>query len=79
MLFFITGFFVCFADKGMNNKIKDNSAAASWSYTLICFNMNIKTTDFKTQMNNWVVHHSKQNMISSNLPQVEILCQGQIT
>lgn len=66
-------------DEGMNKKIKGNSPAASWSYTLICFNMNLRTTDFKTQLRNLVVHHSKQNIISSNLPQVEILCQGQIT
>lgn len=88
MLFFITGFLVCFAgerlqrsirDEGMNKKIKDNSAAASWSYTLICFNMNLRITDFKTQLRNWVVHHRKQNIISSNLSQVEILCQEQIT
>lgn len=59
MLFFITGFLGCFAgerlqhsirDEGINKKIKDNGAAAFWSYTLICFNMNLRTTDFKIQL-----------------------------
>lgn len=62
----------------MNKKIKDSTTTASWSYTLIYFNINLGTTDSKTQLRNQIAHHSKQNIISSNLPQVEILCQGQI-
>lgn len=64
MLFFITGFLVCFAgerlqhsirNEGMNMKIKDNSVAASWS-SLICFNMKLRTTDLKTQPRNRVAN-----------------------
>lgn len=62
VLFFITGFLVCFAgerlehsirNEEMNKKIKDNRVAASWS-SLICFNMNLRTTDLKTRLRNRV-------------------------
>jgi len=52
-------------DEGINKKIKDNGAATSWSYNLIYLNVNFRTTDFKTQLRNCVVHHSKQKLKQS--------------